>query len=228
MQLGINEGVASAQAHIDYYKSKFRGYFTANEVKTPEQVLEIQKKEYEAYLEVKGEVMAIDHGSNYASALSTANHGIAALRQVKKLISLSKQYHGSDHRRTKKLENLLVQFSSRFVINLDDSNKYQVLRYDGAKCVAQGPVREPRVIGEEKIMLMDADRISFTLGTPVICHGLNNAAYLNEKIGDIRSFDTTAETLRYGVHFEDGSITPKSVKGANLRILFELPDSKKG
>jgi hypothetical protein len=66
------------------------------------------------------------------------------------------------------------------------------------------------------------------LGTPVICHGLNNAAYLNGKIGDICSFDTTAETLRYGVHFEDGSITPKSVKGANLRILFELPDSKKG
>jgi hypothetical protein len=59
-------------------------------------------------------------------------------------------------------------------------------------------------------------------GTPVVCHGLKNkAAYLNGKIGDIRSFDET--TGRYGVYFEDESIKPKSVKPRNLRILFELP-----
>jgi hypothetical protein len=61
-------------------------------------------------------------------------------------------------------------------------------------------------------------------GVPVVCHGLkNNAAHLNGKIGDIRSFDET--TGRYGVYFEDESIKPRSVKPRNLRILFELPDN---
>jgi hypothetical protein len=52
--------------------------------------------------------------------------------------------------------------------------------------------------------------------------------YLNGKIGDIRSFDDSGNTLRFGVHFEDESIPPKSVRGANLRILFDLPEERKG
>jgi hypothetical protein len=63
-------------------------------------------------------------------------------------------------------------------------------------------------------------------GTPVVCRGLKNKAeYLNDKIGDTRSFDET--TGRYGVCFEDKTIKPKSVKPRNQRILFELqlPDN---
>jgi hypothetical protein len=95
-------------------------------------------------------------------------------------------------------------------------------------CIVQGPVKEPRVISKKKTLTVEAHRIGFTLGTPVICHGLKNADYLNGKIGDIRSFDDSGDALRFCVHFEDESIPPKNVKGSNLRILFELHDGKSG
>jgi hypothetical protein len=76
----------------------------------------------------------------------------------------------------------------------------------------------------QTIRVDPTDIILNSFGTPVVCHGLkNNAAYLNDKIGDIRSFDET--TGRYGVYFEDESIKPKGMKPRNLRILFELPDN---
>ena len=47
-------------------------------------------------------------------------------------------------------------------------------------------------------------------GTPVVCHGLKNAAHLNGKIGDARGYK--AATDRYEIHFEDKSLKPVAVK----------------
>ena len=57
-------------------------------------------------------------------------------------------------------------------------------------------------------------------GTPVICHGLKKASYLNGKIGDARSYNDG--TGHYGVHFEQAR-TPVAVKKEHLRIMFEFP-----
>ena len=61
-------------------------------------------------------------------------------------------------------------------------------------------------------------------GSPVVCHGLKNAAHLNGKIGDARVYNRI--TGRYEVHFEDKSLGgPVAVKWENLRILFQLPQA---
>lgn len=74
-------------------------------------------------------------------------------------------------------------------------------------------------------MTVAIDDVKIERGTPVICHGLKNAAHLNGKIGDITSYD--GETGRYGVRFEDKGLTSALVKPSNLRIVFELPDETK-
>ena len=72
--------------------------------------------------------------------------------------------------------------------------------------------------------LFRLDMLVMSRGTPVICHGLKNARHLNGKIGDVMRYDTVA--CRYEVRFEHKSLRPASVKAANLRILFDLPDKQ--
>jgi hypothetical protein len=79
-----------------------------------------------------------------------------------------------------------------------------------------------------KVTVHDSNVVISPEGTPVICHGLKNAAYLNGKIGETRGYDNDAIDTRYRVFFDDESIAPKSVKPENLRILFELPESTEG
>lgn len=50
---------------------------------------------------------------------------------------------------------------------------------------------------------------------------MKNAAHLNGKIGDARSYNS--DTGRYEIHFEDKSLNPARVKRENLRIVLELP-----
>lgn len=71
-------------------------------------------------------------------------------------------------------------------------------------------------------------------GTPVVCHGLQNSAHLNGKIGDVRNLDVKEkedgskyfdkDIDRCVVYFEDRSrsLAPVKVKAKNLRVLFDL------
>jgi hypothetical protein len=108
-----------------------------------------------------------------------------------------------------------------------DNGVFRALQYEEDQCVVQGPIRQPRIFSEEKVLRVTVhdDNIMLPEGTPVICHGLKHAAYLNGKIGECRGFDKDAIETRYRVFFDDKSIPPKSVKPENLRILFELPET---
>lgn len=88
------------------------------------------------------------------------------------------------------------------------------------KYVVKGPVAHPRTPDEEQTMTVAIIELDIRKGTPVVCHGLKNAAHLNGKIGDVRSFDDKIE--RYGVHFEDKNLKSALVKPENLQIVFEL------
>jgi hypothetical protein len=162
--IGDDAGVTCMESKIDQYKRMFSGYLTADlsEFKTPEQKLQLERKVYETSIKSDGEAMAVTMGLNYATALKDAYHGIAAIRQMNRIISISKQYHGPDHIDTKKLESFLEEYSTYFVIIelYGCSVQYQALRYEREKCVVQGPVREPRLYHQERISIVEADRIS--------------------------------------------------------------------
>jgi hypothetical protein len=175
-------------------------------------------------LEKYGEAFfSITAGTNLAVSLNDANRTIEAWRVLKKLVAISTQHHGCEHRMTKRMEHNLAQNKIQFVTLRIIGLEFQAIGYENNKYVLRGPIGVP----EEMKETLRVDRTYVILesnGTPVVCNGLkNNAAFLNGKIGDIRSFDES--TGRYGVYFEDESIKPKSVKPQNLRILFELPDN---
>jgi hypothetical protein len=224
--------VAELEATSAYFKARCIERFGAQEafgeLESLEQLIERRRKAYQMRLENYAEASPITNGIILSILLRKANRTIEAWRLLKRLIAISTQHHGREHRSTKELEETLATFkcdkiqivtlrtkpSFRFVaVGDDDDDKY----------VLRGPLCVP----EEGINTLTVDPTDVILesnGTPVVCRGLkNNAAYLNGKIGDIRSFDET--TGRYGVYFEDESIKPKSVKPRNLRILFELPDN---
>lgn len=71
----------------------------------------------------------------------------------------------------------------------------------------QGPIQNSRDNREENISIVDTNEIFLRRGTPVVCHGLNNVAHLNGKIGDIRKIDLD-EAGRCEVHFEDTNLEP--------------------
>jgi hypothetical protein len=162
-------------------------------------------------------------GHFYARALVEASHSIEAWRLLDKLIPQSQQTHGSEHTITLQLKEFRDMIH---VVNVKNqgSGGFQALRYEGDQCVVRGPIECPRIYSKEKVLKVTVhdNNVVFFVGTPVICHGLKNASHLNGRIGDVRSFSN--KTKRYGVHFEDKSIPPKSVKPENLRILFELPE----
>ena len=80
----------------------------------------------------------------------------------------------------------------------------------------------PAIPDEEESMTAAINDIILVQGSPVICHGLQNATYLNGKVGDMTSFDN--KTGCYEVCFEDKSLKPALVKPENLLITFDLPD----
>jgi hypothetical protein len=182
----------------------------------------MRRKAYQMRLEHYGEVGTLQAGFHLAVLLINANRTIEAWRLLKKSIAISTQYHGHEHRHTKQLEQAFATIKYHKIHLVTLGLNLQAIGYEEAKYVVQGPIDVP----EEQMQILRVDPTDVILvsnGIPVVCHGLkNNAAFLNGKIGDIRSFDET--TGRYGVYFEDESIKPKCVKLRNLQILFELPD----
>jgi hypothetical protein len=179
------------------------------------------------WVEKNGEVSSLAMVSDLALELHKSRRNIEAWRLVKRLIAISKQqHHGPEHKTTKDLECRLLQCKAAYVgVWGYGIQIFEVLSYKADKYVVCGPV-DSRSAHERKVT-MEVDAANVTIqpyGTPVVIHGLKSkAAYLNGKIGDMRSFDAT--TRSYGIYFEDKSIKPKSVKPRNLRILFELPDN---
>jgi hypothetical protein len=142
---------------------------------------------------------------------------------MKRSIAISKRHHGPEHTITKGIEHLLSFRKTQFVALLSTGLVFEAIGYEDDQYVVRGPSE----VAEERMQTIRADPTDVILrsdGAPVICHGLqNDDAYLNGKIGDIRSYDET--TGWYGVYFEDKAIEPKNVKPQNLRILFDVPDN---
>jgi hypothetical protein len=229
-------GALQTDAIISSYTSqcieKFGPGFDKTRTATTGVELQLEKLRvaYESYIDQYGVdfVSSIACGEEYARALLIdANHRIDAWRLLNKLISSSRRIHGSEHEQTLKLKELFNMIHV-VVVRDQDYGVFQALRYEGDQCVVQGPIQQPRIPSEEKVLKVTIhdNNVILSPGTPVICHGLKNAAYLNGKIGESRGYDKDARIeQRYGVLFDDESIIPKSVKPENLRILFELPES---
>jgi hypothetical protein len=166
---------------------------------TAEESLENFRAIYESCIDQHGEASAnsIICGVDYASALLRFDHRIKAWRLFNKLIPLSQQIHGPEHKLTLDLQQLFDEVHIVAVRN-QDNDDFQALRYEGDQCVVQGPIREPRISSEEKVLKVTVhDNVILPHGTPVICHGLKSAGYLNGKIGECRGFDEDAIEARY-------------------------------
>jgi hypothetical protein len=165
-------------------------------------------------------------GKEYARALLRAKRRIKAWRLLDKLIPSCQQIHGSEHEQTLYLKKMFDMVHCVSVRN-QGYDIFRALGYEGDQCVVQGPVQQPRIPSEEKVLKVTVhdDNVILDEGAPVICHGLKNAAYLNGKVGESRGYDDKAIGIRYQVFFDDENISPKSVKPENLRILFELPET---
>eukprot|EP00984_Skeletonema_dohrnii_P001522 scaffold486_cov148-Skeletonema_dohrnii-CCMP3373.AAC.3 len=191
--------------------------------------LSVQRARYNCMMR-QNDVRTTQVGVHLATALFEAYHTIEALRLLEKLACASRRVHGSDHRGTADTAFLLKRFQARYV-SIGDGLNYQALRYenDGKSCVIQGPVPrnifEPRNFDDEKTLSVPTAVIYFSLGSPVMLHGLKKAAHLNGEIGDVREF--CQSTDRCVVHLEGKDLKPVKVKPENLRIVFDVPDPKK-
>lgn len=169
---------------------------------------------------------AVGDGVRLAMDLKKTHRSIQAERMLATLAATGKRLLGPEHSLTKRAEKDLQEYQDRYVhMKAKEGKQYQALRYeeDGAKCVVQGPVAKPRKIQDEETLSVAVEDIYPALGTPVICHGLeDNLSYLNGKIGDLRSKSLLDS---YKVHFEDkNNLLPIEIKLGNLRILFDLPE----
>eukprot|EP00985_Skeletonema_marinoi_P023698 scaffold15916_cov67-Skeletonema_marinoi.AAC.2 len=179
-------------------------------------------------------------GVALAKALLDERRTIEAEMLLSNLVDISRRTHGHEHRSTKSVLSVLTSARERkVVVRLDDvSGWFQALRYEneGEDCVVQGPIAFERNVDEEEQYSFESTRIIPFPGTPVVCHGLQKAAHLNGKIGDVWDIDVKekedgskyfdVDTDRCVVHFEDKSLNlaPVKVKATNLRVVFDLPN----
>ena len=88
------------------------------------------------------------------------------------------------------------------------------------------PVYSETRITQYNTYTIDSDNADLTLGTLVVCHGMNDSVlvHLNGQIGDVRKPEGK-EGEGNGVHFEDANLEPcvSKIKQENLRILFQFP-----
>eukprot|EP00984_Skeletonema_dohrnii_P001536 scaffold486_cov148-Skeletonema_dohrnii-CCMP3373.AAC.17 len=178
----------------------------------------------------QNDVRTMQMGVHLATALFEAYQTLEALRLLEKLACASRRVHGSDHRITADTAFLLRQYQVRRA-SIGDGLSYQALRYenDGKSCVIQGPIPSniyaPRNVDDEKTVSVATAVIYFSLGSPVMLHGLKKAAHLNGEIGEVRGYCELTD--RCVVHLEDKGLRPVKVKHENVRIVFDVPDPKK-
>ena len=189
--------------------------------------------EYCVQSEGEGSMNAMGYGMNLAQSLRQLGHGIESERLLLKFASISLRVYGREHDMAKRAASFLEVAKQRLVHIPPEAVVFEALQYDDAVgdqyIVKQARRRE---VDGDLIILRDSPNCeTFTVpangilwpaqGTPVVCHGLKNAAHLNGKIGDTRGYN--AHTGRYEIHFEDKSLKPVAVKRENLRIVVELP-----
>ena len=185
---------------------------------------------YNCLLQAVGQndIRTMEMGTLLASKLFNAYHTIEASRLLDRLVIISCRVHGSDHKQTKIAESWRQRLQLRCAFIGCEQQPYQALRYedDGDSCIVQGPVPKnvPRNDDDCQIFSVPSVEISFSLGTPVMLHGLKKAAHLNGEIGDVREYCKLSD--RWVVHLEDKDLKPVKVKHENLRIVFDLPDPK--
>lgn len=224
--------MVDSDVRIAHFKAtcieKFGAQDAFGEVETDEQVLEKQRNAYQLALEKCNGVHVLNSGIgvDYVRALLTSKHTIEVWRLLKRLIAISTQHHSRGHRMTIELQRGLYECSTPIVTIGSLDLPFEVVGYEDDEYVLRCWFPHENETPEERVETYRVDPSRVNLGSDgmsVVCHGLKNAAYLNGKIGDVRSFDKT--TGRYGVYFEDKSIKPRSVKPQNMRILlFDLPD----
>ena len=217
------------EANINSVKAVHEG--TAEEVK-----LKNTLGTYEYYVRSEGEGSknAIGFGLNHCITLVHLGHHIECERLASKLAAISLRVFGRNHDMAKRAASALESFKQRRLHFFHDKVEYEALQYDGdgdQYVVKQARTREPvgdrivlRDVANCKTFTVAAKKVLFGLGrvTPVICHGLKNAAHLNGKIGDASNYNP--DTDRYEVCFEDNGLGgPVAVKRGNLRIVFDLP-----
>lgn len=82
-------------------------------------------------------------------------------------------------------------------------------------CIIRGPFQSE--CGEiDRTRKVSTDGVLFSLGTPVICRGLENPD-TRGKIGDIRLWDK--DTKQYTIYFEDDDLEPCLVKTNDILVL---------
>ena len=213
---------------IDMIKAKRDG--DADRVQFSEASLASIQVDYEKSVKEKGEGArnTMQMGINLVQAYRSASRTIECEQLAKKLATTSRQVYGPEHPFTKELKFYLTSLKRRTLGVYTENGvlEYEVLRpaEEEGKYIVKGPsLQNPRNLEEEAVLTVPVDDY-FTLapGTPVICHGLINAAHLNGKIGEAASLDH--KTDRYVVRFQDKSQKSALVKPGNLRIVFDLPD----
>jgi hypothetical protein len=191
---GLELSIA-AESQIAHFKAECIKKFGAQEAfskaETKERLLERFRASYQMSVVRSGEVSSLAMGSNSAFELRKSDHTIEAWRLLNRLIAISKQYHGPEHKTTKDLDSVMRLFKTAGVVLWGEL--FEVLRHEADnKYVVRGPVE----VDEKRKVTMKVDEADVMLQpcvTPVVCHGFKNkAAYLNGKIGDMRSFDATA------------------------------------
>jgi hypothetical protein len=228
--MGDRDSAVAIESNIANVEARLSG---KNLPTKNESVLSAQRAHYNRFmLQAVGQndVRTTQVGVRLPTALFEAYHTIEALRLLEKLACASRRVHGSDHRVTADTAFLLKRFQARYV-SIGNGLNYQALRYenDGKSCVIQGPVPknifEPRNVDNEKTFSVPTAVIYFSLGSPVMLHGLKKAAHLYGEIGDVREF--CQSTDRCVVHLDDKGLKPVKVKYENLCILFDVADPKK-
>mmetsp|Transcript_9485 Transcript_9485/g.20605 ORF Transcript_9485/g.20605 Transcript_9485/m.20605 type:complete len:442 (+) Transcript_9485:381-1706(+) len=189
-----------------------------------EKLMEGARKSYENAVRKKGpnSPERLQTGIAFAQDLFIAGRGLECERLLDELEAVSHRVFGPDHPLSKGVELGFERYRKRRVGVMSDVGviEYNALSYNserGTYNLEGGyPVHGIHEFGMEMFEM--------TRGMPVICHGLQNAKHLNGKIGDVIRYD--AESCHYEVRFEESSLKPASVKEANLRMLFDLPDKQ--
>jgi hypothetical protein len=109
------------------------------------------------------------------------------------------------------------------VCKAHNTKMLQALQYenDGEICVVTGPITKPRQADKEVCIMMQVILYSFlwSLGYPVICHGLVSASHLNGKVGGLRDLHNNTGEMQLPVHFEKKPEAIIGKAGASLNSI---------
>lgn len=195
-----------------------------------EAITDLQKRYQNIITESgKSSLFAISTGGFLGHYLLKDGRTIEAQRLLAELATLSQRVHGLDHNATMEVEKFLKCAQERRVAIVSGygEHDFQALRFDKEteRYTVKGPILDPRREDEEETFPVAMNEILLGVAVPMLLYGLKSATHLNGKVGEIRGFRGKSMPLRYEIHFEDEGLKPVIVKGNNLRIAFDLPDT---